>query len=89
MAGTTGEIDRGVFLLTTHAAGLALPFFLSAVAVNSFFHFSAIFRRHIQAIHMAAGLLLVVVGILLITDYVTVLNIYAIRLTPDWLLRRL
>ena len=89
LAGTSGEAGRGFVLLTSYAAGLALPFFLSAVAVNSFFQLSQRFRRYIHAIHFVAGVLLVIVGILLITDYMTRLNIYAISLTPEWLLNRI
>lgn len=89
LAATSSEIGTGVFYLGTYAAGLALPFFLSAVAVNSFFQFSQKFRRYLRAVHVAAGILLVIVGILLITDYMTLLNIYAIRLTPEWLIKRL
>ena len=89
LAGTSGEIGRGTLLLSTYAAGLGLPFFLSAVAINSFIRFSQSFRRYIHAFHMAGGILLVVVGVLLITDYMTMLNIYALRFTPDWLLKRL
>jgi cytochrome c-type biogenesis protein len=89
LAGTSGEIETGIFLLMTYAAGLALPFFLSAVAVNAFFQFSRIFRRYIRAVHVAAGVLLVVVGMLLLTGYITILNSYAISLTPEWLLERL
>jgi hypothetical protein len=59
------------------------------VAVNSFFEFSQKFRRYVQAVHVAAGVLLIVVGILLITDYMSLLNIYAIRFTPEWLIKRL
>jgi cytochrome c-type biogenesis protein len=89
LAATSSEIGTGVFYLGTYAAGLALPFFLSAVAVNSFFKFSQKFRRYLRAVHVAAGILLVIVGILLITDYMTLLNTYAIRLTPEWLFKRL
>lgn len=89
LAATSAEIERGILLLSTYAAGLALPFFLSAVAVNSSFQFLQIFRRYVRAVHVAAGILLVIVGILLITDYMTLLNIYAIRITPEWLLKRL
>ena len=89
LAGTSAEIDKGVFLLAAYALGLGFPFFLSAVALNSFFQFFAGFRRYIHAVHIGAGILLVVVGILLVTDYITLLNIYAIRLTPGWLLKRL
>ena len=89
LAATSSEIGRGVLYLATYAAGLAMPFFLSAVAVNSFFEFSQKFRRYVQAVHVTAGVLLIIVGILLITDYLTLLNIYAIRFTPEWLIKRL
>ncbi|MFQ5850193.1 MAG: cytochrome c biogenesis CcdA family protein [Candidatus Binatia bacterium] len=89
LAGTSAEIDRGILLLATYAAGLALPFFLSAISVNSFYQFSKTFRRYIQVVHVAAGALLVMIGILLLTDYMTVLNTYATGLTPEWLFERL
>jgi cytochrome c-type biogenesis protein len=89
LAGTSADINRGILLLATYAAGLAFPFFLSAVALNSFFLFFTGFRRYIHAVHMGAGFLLVVMGILLVTDYMTLLNTYAIRWTPSWLIQRL
>ena len=89
LAGASGEVGHGIFLLSSYAAGLAMPFFLSALAVNSFFQFSQRFRRHIHAVHVMGGVLLVIVGVLLITDYMTFLNAYVLRFTPDWLLKKL
>ena len=89
LAGASGEVGRGIFLLSSYAAGLALPFFLSALAVNSFFQFSQKFRRYIHAVHVMGGVLLIIVGVLLITDYMTFLNAYVLRFTPDWLLKKL
>jgi cytochrome c-type biogenesis protein len=89
IAGTSADVGRGVLLLAMYAAGLAVPFFLSALAVNSFFQFSRALRRYIQAFHVASGVLLVVAGILLMTDYMTSLNIYVLRFTPAWLIKRL
>ncbi len=89
LAGTSAEVDRGMLLLATYAAGLGLPFFLSALAMNSFFQFSQSFRRYIRAVHVTAGILLLVVGVLILTDYLTILNAYAISLTPEWLFDRL
>jgi cytochrome c-type biogenesis protein len=89
LASTSGEVSRGTFLLSSYAAGLALPFFLSALAINSFLQFSQRLRRHIKAIHVAGGILLIIAGILLMTDYMTLLNAYALRFTPQWLLQRL
>ncbi len=89
LAGASAEVGRGIFLLSSYAAGLALPFFLSALAVNSFFQFSQKFRRYIHAVHVMGGVLLIIVGVLLITDYMTFLNAYVLRFTPDWLLKKL
>jgi cytochrome c-type biogenesis protein len=88
-AATSTRVSEGFFLLSSYAAGLAVPFFLSAVAVNSFFQFSQRFRRYIHYVHVVAGVLLVIVGVLLVTDYFTLLNAYAIRFTPEWLYERL
>ena len=89
LAGSAGEVGRGTFLLMSYAAGLALPFFLSALAINSFLQFSQSLRGYIQAIHVIGGVLLIIVGVLLITDYMTFLNIYVLRFTPNWLLQKL
>lgn len=89
LAGASGEVGRGIFLLSSYAAGLGVPFFLSAMAVNSFLQFSQRFRRYIHAVHVLGGVLLIIAGILLITDYMTFLNAYVLRFTPDWLLQRL
>lgn len=89
LAGTAGEVDRGVLLLSAYAAGLGLPFFMSALALNQFFEFSKAMRRFMRPLHVVAGLLLVVVGVLLVADYMTALNAYALRFTPGWLIERL
>lgn len=36
-----------------------------------------------------AGVLLIAVGVLVVTNYYVVLNSWAVSLTPDWLLKRL
>lgn len=89
LASTEGEVGRGIILLTGYATGLAVPFFLSALAFNSFLQFTEKLRRYIQAIHVIGGVLLIIVGILLMTDYMTFLNVYVLRFTPAWLLQRL
>jgi hypothetical protein len=38
---------------------------------------------------VVGGILLIIVGILLIADYMTLLNAYVLRFTPNWLLQRL
>ena len=40
-------------------------------------------------VERGAGVIMVIVGVLVFTNYCLVLNAWAIVLTPDWLLRRL
>ena len=62
---------------------------VSAVALGSFLRFFKRYRPFIPVMERAAGALLVVVGVLVFTNYYVVLNSWAISLTPEWLLRRL
>ena len=89
LAGTTETVTTGVVMLVAYSMGLALPFFLSSLAVGTFLSLFQRFRRMVPVLEIVAGALLVVVGILVMTNYLAVLNAYAIGLTPEWLLRRL
>ena len=89
LASTSSGIHQGIFMLGVYSLGLAIPFFLSAVAINVFLDFFRAFRKHIQTVHVMTGLLLIGVGVLLITDTMAVLNSYASSITPKWLLERL
>jgi cytochrome c-type biogenesis protein len=89
LAGTAETVSRGVGLLVAYSAGLGLPFLLSAIALGSFLKFFKRYRPFIPTVERAAGVLLVVVGVLVITNKYVLLNAWAISLTPEWLLKRL
>lgn len=89
LAGTADTVQRGVGLLVAYSAGLGAPFLLSAVALGGFLKFFKQYRPFIPVVERCAGVVLVVVGVLVFTNYYLVLNSWAIALTPDWLLRRL
>src|SRR5438128_1034493 len=69
--------------------GLGLPFLLAAAALGPFLRAFRRYRPFIPVVERAAGVILVVVGVLVFTNYYVVLNAWAISLTPDWLLKRL
>ncbi|MGH7431438.1 MAG: cytochrome c biogenesis CcdA family protein [Candidatus Methylomirabilales bacterium] len=89
LAGTSETAGRGVTLLVAYSLGLGVPFLLSALALNAFNKFFQRFRPYMRMVEVGAGLLLVVVGVLLFTGYLTLLNSYLISLTPAWLWERL
>jgi cytochrome c-type biogenesis protein len=89
LAGTTETVGRGVSLLIAYSAGLGVPFLLSSFARGAFLKAFKRYRPFIPTVERAAGALLVVVGVLVFTNYYVVLNAWAIALTPEWLLKRL
>jgi cytochrome c-type biogenesis protein len=89
LAGTAETVQTGVGLLLAYSAGLGVPFILSAVALGSFLRFFKRYRPLIPLVERGAGVLLVIVGVLVYTNYYVVLNAWAISFTPEWLLRRL
>lgn len=89
LAGTAETVQRGIGLLVAYSAGLGVPFLISALALGAFLRFFRRYRPFIPVVERAAGALLVVVGVLVFTNYYVILNAWAISLTPDWLLRRL
>ena len=89
LAGTAETVARGVGLLMAYSAGLGVPFLLSALALGPFLKFFKRYRPFIPTVERAAGVLLVIVGVLVFTNYYLVLNSWANSITPEWLLKRL
>ncbi|MFQ5830713.1 MAG: cytochrome c biogenesis CcdA family protein [Candidatus Methylomirabilia bacterium] len=89
LAGTSDTLTTGVGLLVAYSAGLALPFFLSSLALGGFLAFFKRYRPMMGMVERTAGVLLVVVGLLVLTNYFVVLNSYAVSLTPEWFLKYL
>jgi len=89
LASSAAQLTSGLLLLGAYSAGLGIPFLLSALAVNAFFRFFMRFKRYIELVHVGGGLLLIAVGVLIFTGYLTILNTWTIQLTPAWLWERL
>jgi cytochrome c-type biogenesis protein len=89
LASTAQTALAGTLLLVAYSAGLALPFLASALALNRFLGFFDRFKRFLPVVSTVSGLFLILVGTLLVTDYFALLSTFAIRLTPEWLIRRL
>lgn len=89
LAGTSEKIGQGTALLAVYSAGLGIPFLAAALALEPFTRFFGRFKRFLPLVDIVAGAILIVVGTLLYTGYITILNSYLIGLTPRWLWKRL
>jgi cytochrome c-type biogenesis protein len=75
VAGSQDTVLKGVWLLTIYSAGLALPFILISVFINSMLGFMKKAVKMMGIINKAAGLLLIIIGLLLIFDKLRLLTI--------------
>ena len=89
LAATSTDVSRGMLLLGVYSAGLALPFVIAALALESFLDWFQRFRRFLPWVMRVSGLLLIFVGILLVTGEFTRLAGWLQGLTPEFLREQL
>lgn len=85
MASTEQNLARGAGLLAAYSAGLAIPFLVTAWAVESFFRWFEKFRRFLPMVQKASGALLILVGVLLVSGQFTRMAAWLQGMTPDFL----
>jgi len=70
----TGEtLGSGMALLTLYSLGLGIPFILSAIAISAFLSSFNKLKRHFKAIKIMSGIILIIMGVLLLLDKMTIL----------------
>ena len=74
IAGAQETKIQGVLLLVAYSAGLAIPFLLTALGVSRFMNFYQRFRKHLHAVEVLSGVLLLLVGSLVFTNHFTWLS---------------
>jgi cytochrome c-type biogenesis protein len=67
------SVGQGIVLLSVYSLGLAIPFLLTALAINQFFIAFKKIRRYYHAIEIVSGLLMVIVGVLIFTNRFTII----------------
>lgn len=82
-ASNESTVGRGGVLLAFYAAGLAVPFILSALAFSTFSGIFKFFRNHYTVITVVSGAVLVAMGVLLYTNELTRLNSEALQAMDD------
>ena len=88
-ASSEADLPKGLALLTAYSLGLAIPFILSALAVDRFMSFFQKFKKQMLWMQRAAGALMVFVGVLMLTNQFTILAGWLQQFTPEFILERL
>jgi len=89
LAAAEASVGRGSALLAAYSLGLAIPFLVTALALDRFLVWFQRFRPYVVWVERIAGLLLLVLGLLLLTDRFTLIAGWLQGLTPESLKSRL
>jgi len=82
LASTEETIFEAVILLTFYSLGLAIPFVLSGYLMQRFLLFSKNFKKNINLVSKIGGFILLITGILILTNQLQVLGYYILNIFP-------
>jgi len=73
LAATSGGWKGGLLLSAFYSAGLAVPFLLTGLGINQFLSFYSKFRQHLHKVEVVSGIILILIGLLVMSNRVTLL----------------
>ena len=82
LAATEESINNGILLLIFYSFGLAVPFILSGYLMQKFLIFSKNFKKNINLISKLGGIILLITGILILTNQLQALGYYLLNIFP-------
>ena len=82
LASTEETIFKAVILLTFYSLGLAIPFILSGYLMQRFLIFSKNFKKNINLVSKIGGFILLLTGILILTNQLQALGYYILNIFP-------
>ena len=82
LASTEETIFKAIILLSFYSLGLAIPFILSGYLMQRFLMFSKNFRKNINLVSKIGGVVLLITGILILTNQLQVLGYYILNYLP-------
>ena len=82
LASIEETLTRAVILLIFYSLGLAIPFVLSGYLIQRFLLFSKNFRKNINLISKIGGIILLITGILILTNQLQAIGFYIIEIFP-------
>ena len=82
LASTEQSLNRGILLLVFYSLGLAIPFILSGYLIQKFLVFSKNIKSKMNIILKSGGALLLITGILIITNQLQAIGFYLLKYIP-------
>ena len=82
LASTEETVFKAIILLSFYSLGLAIPFILSGYLMQRFLMFSKNFKKNINFVSKIGGIILLITGILILTNQLQALGYYLLDTLP-------
>ena len=82
LAAIEETLSKAIILLSLYSLGLAVPFILSGLLVQKFLIFSKNFKKNINLISKIGGVILLITGVLILTNQLQALGFYILNIFP-------
>ena len=82
LASIEETLSKAIILLTFYSIGLTIPFVLSGYLIQRFLVFSKNFKKNINLISKIGGFILLVTGVLILTNQLQTIGFYIIKVFP-------
>ena len=82
LASIEETLSRAIIMLSFYSLGLAIPFVLSGYLIQRFLLFSKNFKKNINLISKIGGFILLITGILILTNQLQAIGFYMIKILP-------
>jgi len=82
LASTEETVFKAIILLSFYSLGLAIPFILSGYLMQRFLMFSKNFRKNINLVTKSGGVILLITGVLILTNQLQILGYYILNYLP-------
>ena len=82
LASIEETLSKAIMLLSFYSIGLAITFILSGYLIQKFLLFSKNFKKNINLISKSGGIILLVTGILILTNQLQAIGFYIIKIFP-------
>ena len=82
LASMEDTLSRAIILLSFYSLGLGIPFILSGYLIQKFLIFSKNFKKNINLIAKIGGIILLITGILILTNQLQVIGFYILEVFP-------
>lgn len=85
VAATSESAWSGMALFVAYSAGLAIPFLLTSLGINTFLRYFNKVKKYMRVVSIVTGLFLIITGVLIFSNSLAIIAGYLNSIMPQWI----